>query len=208
MEATDTGYNSRSFREADMSGAHHHHDPIEDNIETHPVKLAIGVAAGAVAVVIGIILMAQLAVGLYGSRVMKNDPAMAPAAVAKRIAPVAKVQIDPNAPAPAPAAASAPAAPAVAAAAIPPAPAKAAGGAAGGKATYDTTCHVCHGAGVAGAPKFGDKAAWAPRIKQGKAALYNSALKGKGAMPAKGGNAALSDDAVKAAVDYMATAAK
>jgi cytochrome c5 len=61
---------------------------------------------------------------------------------------------------------------------------------------------------VAGAPKFGDKAAWAPRIAQGKEALYNSALKGKGAMPPKGGNAALSDDAVKAAVDYMAAAAK
>jgi cytochrome c5 len=193
-----------------MSGADHHHDPIEDNIETHPVKLAVGIAVGAVAVVIGIILMAQLAVGLYGSRVMKNDAAMAPAAVAKRIAPVAKLEVDPNAPAPTAAAASAPvaAAPVVAAAAIPAPAAKAAGGASDGKATYDTTCHVCHGAGVAGAPKFGDKAAWAPRIKQGKAALYNSALKGKGAMPAKGGNAALSDDAVKAAVDYMATAAK
>jgi cytochrome c5 len=61
---------------------------------------------------------------------------------------------------------------------------------------------------VAGAPKFGDKAAWAPRIAQGKNALYASALKGKAAMPPKGGNTALSDDAVKAAVDYMIAAAK
>jgi cytochrome c oxidase subunit 2 len=83
-----------------------------------------------------------------------------------------------------------------------------AAGKADGKSTFDTTCTVCHGTGVAGAPKFGDKAAWAPRIAQGKEALYNSALKGKGAMPPKGGNAALSDDAVKAAVDYMAAAAK
>jgi cytochrome c oxidase subunit 2 len=77
-----------------------------------------------------------------------------------------------------------------------------------GKATYEATCTVCHGAGIAGAPKFGDKAAWAPRIKEGKDAMYAVALKGKGAMPPKGGNTALSDEAVKAAVDYMAAAAK
>ena len=86
--------------------------------------------------------------------------------------------------------------------------APAAGAKMDGKTVYDTTCTVCHAAGVAGAPKFGDKAAWAPRIKQGKDALYNTALHGKGAMPAKGGNATLSDEAVKAAVDYMAGAAK
>ena len=84
----------------------------------------------------------------------------------------------------------------------------AAAGPADGKATYEAACNVCHGAGVAGAPKLGDKAAWAARIKQGKDALYNSALKGKGAMPPKGGNAALGDDAVKAAVDHMLAAAK
>ena len=195
-----------------MSGAPHpHHDPIEDNIETHPVKLAVGIAVGAIALVIGIILLAQFAVGLYGSRTLKDDPSMAPEAVAKRIAPVAKVEIDPNAPAPAAAAAgNAPTATSatIPAVAIPPAPTKTAAGAGGGKATYDSVCSVCHATGVAGAPKFGDKAAWAPRIKQGKDQLHASALKGKGAMPAKGGNPALSDDAVKAAVDYMANAAK
>ena len=67
---------------------------------------------------------------------------------------------------------------------------------------------MCHAAGVAGAPKFGDKAAWAPRLKTGIDALYASALKGKGAMPAKGGNATLADADVKAAVDYMVAAAK
>ena len=82
------------------------------------------------------------------------------------------------------------------------------GKAADGKATYDTTCMACHSTGAAGAPKLGDKAAWAPRLKQGIAALHNSALKGKGAMPPKGGNTSLPDDAVKAAVDYMAAAAK
>ena len=77
-----------------------------------------------------------------------------------------------------------------------------------GKATYESVCTVCHGAGIAGAPKFGDKAAWAPRIKQGMDTLHASALKGKGAMPAKGGNASLSDEQVKAAVDYMVGASK
>jgi cytochrome c5 len=83
-----------------------------------------------------------------------------------------------------------------------------AGGKADGKKVYDTACAACHAAGVAGAPKFGDKAAWAPRLKTGADALYASALKGKAAMPAKGGNASLADADVKAAVDYMAAAAK
>jgi len=77
-----------------------------------------------------------------------------------------------------------------------------------GKKVYDTTCAACHVAGVAGAPKTGDKAAWAPRIKAGMNALYANALKGKNAMPAKGGNAALSEAEVKAAVDYLAGLAK
>lgn len=74
--------------------------------------------------------------------------------------------------------------------------------------TYKGTCSVCHDAGVAGAPKLGDKAAWAPRVKTGKDALYKSAMSGKGAMPAKGGSAALSDADVKAVVDYMMAKAK
>jgi cytochrome c5 len=84
-------------------------------------------------------------------------------------------------------------------------------GKADGKKIYEGACAACHGAGVAGAPKFGDKAAWAPRIKQGNDTLYSHALKGfqgkSGMMPAKGGSSA-SDDEVKAAVDYMVSAAK
>jgi cytochrome c5 len=154
-----------------------------------------------VALVVGIVLMVQLAVGFHGGRSMKDEPAMSAAAVAKRLAPVAKLELDPNAPAPAPAAAPA-AAPAPDAAKAAPA------AGAAGKSTYDTVCAACHTPGVAGAPKLGDKAAWAPRVKTGKPALYNSALKGKGAMPPKGGNAALADDAIKAAVDYLVAAAK
>jgi cytochrome c5 len=97
---------------------------------------------------------------------------------------------------------------AVAAVAIPP-PAPARTSVQGnGESTYKAVCTACHSAGVAGAPKTGDKAAWAPRVKAGTAALYASAIKGKGAMPAKGGNVALSDADVKAAVDYMVAAAK
>jgi cytochrome c5 len=81
-----------------------------------------------------------------------------------------------------------------------------------GKATYDTACAVCHAAGVAGAPKLGDKAAWAPRIAQGTDTLYQHAISGfqgtVGFMPAKGGNASLADDAVKSAVDHMVKAAQ
>ena len=192
-----------------MSGSHHH-DPIEDNIETHPVKLAIGIVIGTFALIVGIILLAQFAVGVYGSRSLKDDPSMKAEAVAQRLAPVAKVEVDPNAPAtPAPTvAAAAPATGAMPAAVIPPPAAKAAGGAADGKATYDAVCGVCHTAGVAGAPKPGDKAGWAPRLKQGKDALYAAALKGKGAMPPKGGNPALSDDAVRAAVDHLLATVK
>lgn len=81
-----------------------------------------------------------------------------------------------------------------------------------GKATFDQTCQVCHAAGVAGAPKLGDKADWGPRVAQGKNTLYTHALQGftgkKGMMPPKGGNTALADADVKAAVDYMVAQAK
>lgn len=79
---------------------------------------------------------------------------------------------------------------------------------ASGKKVYETSCATCHATGVAGAPKASDKAAWAPRLKIGMDALYKSALNGKNAMPAKGGNAGLTDPEVMAAVDYLAGSAK
>lgn len=77
-----------------------------------------------------------------------------------------------------------------------------------GPALYNQACQVCHAAGVAGAPKFGDKAAWAPRLAQGLDGLTASVIKGKGAMPPKGGAAAASDADLKAAVAYMVNAVK
>jgi cytochrome c5 len=129
-----------------------------------------------------------------------------PAAAAPAAAPA------PAAPAPAATAATTTAAPTAGAASAPTAgaPAATVTASAGGegKAVYDQTCHVCHATGLAGSPKFGDKAAWAPRIATGMDKLYNAALHGLNAMPPKGGNTALTDAQVKAAVDYMVSAAK
>ena len=95
--------------------------------------------------------------------------------------------------------------------AAPAAATAAAGGAIDAKASFQQACFACHGTGAAGAPKLGDKAAWGSRIAQGKSTLYEHALKGfqgkSGVMPPKGGSA-LSDDAVKAVVDYMVSQAK
>lgn len=109
----------------------------------------------------------------------------------------------------APAAVEAPAAVVAAApAAAAPAPVAGATVAAGaGEALYKQACAVCHVAGVAGAPKFADKAAWAPRLALGLDGLTASVIKGKGAMPPKGGSAA-SDADIKAAVQYMLDAVK
>ena len=101
---------------------------------------------------------------------------------------------------------AAPAAVGDAAAAAAAAPVAAAAGV-GGEALYKQACAVCHAAGVAGAPKFGDKTAWAPRVALGLDGLTASAIKGKNAMPAKGGSTA-SDADIKAAVQYMLAAVK
>ena len=151
--------------------------------------------------------------GKAGIDLSSQAKAAAPAGDAKQAAPAAEAkpaeaapaqaaapaEAKPTGAAPAPAAETAPvaqAAPAQAAAAPEAASAN-------GEKTYKATCFACHDVGVAGAPKLGDKAAWEPRIAAGKDALYHSSLNGKNAMPAKGGNAALSDADVKAAVDYM-----
>ena len=133
-----------------------------------------------------------------------KEPALpaAPAAGAPAAAPPAVIATA------TPAAASTTSATAVAPVAAAPAQASATDT---GKALYSQACALCHGAGIAGAPKFGDKAAWAPRLAQGTAVLYQHAIAGfqgkAGVMPPKGGSTAPDAD-VKAAVDYMLSAAK
>ncbi len=77
--------------------------------------------------------------------------------------------------------------------------------AADGKAIFDKNCAICH---KVLEPKIGDKAQWAPRLKQGTDALVQSVLKGKGKMPAKGGHASLSEPDIKAAVLYIESQVK
>jgi cytochrome c5 len=131
----------------------------------------------------------------------------APAAGAQAPAQAAAAPAAPAAPAPAQPAAT-PGTPPVAGAIATPA---VAGNNEAGKALFNTACTACHTAGIAGAPKIGDKAAWAPRIAQGTNTLYEHAIKGfqgkAGVMPPKGGSTAPDAD-VKAAVDYMVAAAK
>jgi cytochrome c5 len=141
----------------------------------------------------------------------KEPVAPAPAAAsAAAAAPVAGDAATATAGAPVAAAPAAVAAAAPVAAAVPVA-GPAVASADTGKKAYDTACFACHGAGIAGAPKFGDKAAWSARIGQGSPVLYEHAIKGfqgkAGVMPPKGGSA-LPDADVKAAVDYMVAAVK
>ena len=156
------------------------------------LKTFSGFIAALVALTVVIFILAQMVVS--GSNLNKDKvAAVDDKAVAERIKPVGEVAVSGGN--------------AVMDTLIP-----AANAAADGKSTYDASCNVCHGAGIAGAPKLGDKANWAPRIAQGNDTLYTHALKGfqgkAGMMPAKGGNAGLSDAAVKAAVDYMVSKAK
>ncbi|MDE2354884.1 MAG: cytochrome c5 family protein [Betaproteobacteria bacterium] len=175
-------------------------------------------------------LVATIAViaGLRSMLTTKHEAAAAPQdaatarAVEDRIKPVGEVSIAAAPPRTAPVPTVAAAVPAQSGAAAPASPVSEAAQSAApatvaaaapaaskaGESTYHSLCTGCHSIGAMGAPRFGDKAAWAPRIAQGMDALYRSALHGKNAMPAKGGNPSLSDADVKAAVDYMVAAAK
>ena len=159
-----------------------------------PQQLIVVVLLAFLVPVIGIIMIASFATG--GIKLAPDNPE----AVAQRLKPVGEVNIGEVPPG---AAASPPAKPATSS----PVKAASAGGADAGKTLYNSVCVACHGAGIAGAPKAGDKAAWKARIAQGKDVLYNSALHGKNAMPPKGGASAPDTD-VKAAVDYLVSQSK
>ncbi len=77
-----------------------------------------------------------------------------------------------------------------------------------GQTIYTKSCAACHDSGVMGAPKIGDKQAWAPLAAEGVDVLSQNSINGKGKMPPKGGNMKLTDDEVKAAVEYMVEKSK
>ena len=165
-----------------------------------PQQLIVVVLLAFVIPVIGIVMIASFATG--GLKVDSSSSAASEAAVAQRLKPVGEVVVG-EVPTELAGAAGA-----VKLALGAPVKMAAAGGAGAGKKLYDTVCMACHAAGIAGAPKTGDKTVWKPRIATGKDALYNSALLGKNAMPAKGGLTSAPDADVKAAVDYMVSQAK
>lgn len=138
-----------------------------------------------------IVFFTARAIGARSFEKMQSSPG----AVLERIQPLGEVRVGQSDQV---VAAAAPAAPATAAAE--PAAAAESGG---GEAVYGKACVACHSTGAAGAPKVGDKAAWEPRLGQGMDGLVANAIKGKGAMPPKGGNMSLSDEDIKSAVEFM-----
>jgi cytochrome c5 len=175
---------------AEKNHVEDHSSPIKT-----PKQLIVVVVLSFVVPITLIAMVTQLVTG--SAHPGKDNAGMTEAAISKRLKPVGEVVVDASQPKPAPAA------PVVVAAAPAPGAAAPAADSGKGKSVFDSACTACHTAGVAGAPKAGDKAAWAPRLKTGVAALYTSALKGKNAMPPKGGNLSLADADVKAAVDYL-----
>ena len=163
------------------------HDPQSSFIKT-PQQMIVVVVASFLVPVIGLVLLVQLVI----SQPHADPSAMTPDAVAARMQPVGRVEFGPVMSA-APAAAKKAAAKA---------------GPADGKSVYDKVCTACHAVSVAGSPKLGDKAAWAPRIQTGTSALLQSVIKGKGAMPPKAGNPSLSDAEIRAAIDFMVSQSK
>jgi cytochrome c5 len=159
----------------------------------------------------GIVIAAGLFLAFAAPLVLKSGATPSEEGAAQRIAPVAHFELQGAATASADAPPALPAAESVetpAAAEAPAATATESTAAPAGKdgaSVYASLCFTCHDVGVAGAPKKGDKAAWAARLAVGgEAALYASALNGKGTlMQPKGGNPTLSDAEVKAAVDYL-----
>ncbi len=182
---------------------------VEDEGHSTPIQtpgqLIVVVLAAFIVPIVVLSLIGRFAIG--ESSVDRDSPALSEEAIAKRLHPVGNLMIAGDSTQPqaqtGEGAVVATAAPATASAApVAEDPAEKA------KRIFTASCAACHATGAAGAPKVGDNAAWAPRIKTGTETLYTSALKGKNAMPPKGGNAGLSDDDVKAVVDYMVSQSK
>ena len=161
---------------SDSHAAHEAHEGHTGPIKT-PKQLIWAVVASFVVPIIAIILLVNYVA--MGDKTGAGSKAMDAEAVAKRIAPVGRVELK---------------------------DASDAAAMKSGEQVYQTACAACHNSGAAGAPKLADAGAWAPRIKTGYDALLNSALKGKGAMGAPGGGD-YSDTEIGRAVVYMANQA-
>jgi len=144
------------------------------------IKVFIGILIGLSVFTVAIIILAN-SVGVLPLEGVRGNP-MSEQAVNERISPVGKVKVAREASAE---------------------PAAAAPAERSGKEIVQEVCAACHSAGVAGAPKIGDKAAWAPRADQGMATLLDHSINGYKGMPARGGNPKLSDDEMKKAVAYL-----
>ena len=163
------------------------HDEPSSFIKT-PQQLIVVIVTSFLVPIFGILLLVELVL----SQPHADPGALTANAVAARLQPVGRVEFGPVM-------ASGPAVVASAGAAK--------AGPADGKSIYNSVCMACHATGAANAPKLGDKAAWGPRIKSGAAAMLQSVIKGKGAMPPKAGTS-LSDAELRAAIDFMVSQSK
>ena len=157
-----------------------HIEDHESPIKT-PQQLIIVVLLSFIVPVAAIVLIVKLVTG--GLHVDENSNAMTEEAIANRLKPVGEAVVVAG-------------------------DEKTAASGGGGEALYNKACQACHAAGLAGAPKTGDKGAWKARIAQGADVLYKNAINGKNLMPAKGGAVGASEDDVKAAVDYIVSQSK
>jgi len=150
-------------------------------------QFLIALVGALIPVLIVALLLFKLVMGIMATHVGGDDAKAAAEEIAKRLKPVGELAIGEAKPA-------------------------ANVGMVDGQKVFVSICQACHATGAAGAPKVGDKNAWGPRIKQGKDTLFKHAISGftgkSGTMPAKGGNPALSDAEIKAAIDYMVGLAK
>ncbi len=153
------------------------HEPNHEGPIKTPKQLILAVLASFLVPIVGIVLLVNYVD--FGGKPGAGTDAMSAEAVALRLQPVGVVKLG---------------------------QALAPGELRSGEQVYTAACGACHAAGVVGAPKFGDEAAWAPRIKTGYEALLNSALKGKGAMTAQGGGQ-FKDAEIGRAVVFMANKA-
>lgn len=153
----------------------------EEMEKTTVSQFLIALVGALIPVLIVAFLIFKLVMGIQATHVGAEDTKAAAEEIAKRLKPVGQVAIGEAKPD--------------------------AGGVVDGKKVYEGLCQACHATGAAGAPKAGDKGAWGPRIGQGKDTLFKHAIAGftgkSGTMPAKGGNPALSDEEVKAAVEHL-----